>query len=205
MAGVGDVLRATLKGVTVDSQTFNNVYHYVVASGTETNYTTIAAGIETALQAAFVGLEALLANDVLTGELELSEWDAANDEWDGKATVTADVIVGADVGQPLPGGNSIVMRFITESLRRQGRKFIPGLIEDNVDGNDIAAGLLTAASATAALLNDNIGAGGIIITPCTFNDDPLSPHFETTSKFVQTAFVNTQVGYQRRRQPGDGV
>lgn len=205
MAGVGDVLRATMKGVTIDSQTFNMVFHYVVTTGTETDYTVLANGIESALQTAFVATEARLSDDVLSGELELSEWDATNDEWDGKATVTCDAIVGAVATDPLPGGVSVVMRFVTESLRRQARKFVPGLVEPDVSGNDIVGGAVAVFATTAALLNDNIGAGGVIVTPCTFNDTPLSPHFETTSKFVQTAFVNSNVGYQRRRQPGDGV
>lgn len=205
MATVNDILRATLKGSVGLIDDLNMVFHYIVITGTETDYSAIAVAIGSALNAAFNGMEGNISDRVNMTELDLFEWDFVNNEFDGKASAVVTSLIGEGLGAALPDGISVVMRFLTEELRRQGRKFVPGVLEADTTDNTILSGLLTPALATAALLNDDIIAGGATIRPCTFNSTPTSPRFETASKFVQTAFVNTLVGYQRRRQPGSGA
>lgn len=205
MAAVGDILRATMVGVTLEAQVFNSVYHYRVGAGTETDYDVIALAIVAAWDTAYALIESKIHADTDSAELELSQWDTVNKEFDGKATVVCLSLAGSDVADPLPGGNALVVRFITEELRRQGRKFIPGMIESQNSGNNLSAGLVVDLILFAASINNFITAGGVTLVPCTFNSTVGSPRFDTHSLFTDTAFVNTKSGYQRRRQVGAGV
>lgn len=205
MAAINDVLRATLRGSIASADLVEMVFHYVVITGTETDYTAIATAIGTALNTAFSGMESQLSDRINMSQLDLFEWDFAANEFDGKAGIVSTSLIGTRVGEARADGIAVVMRFVTEELRRQGRKFVPGLTEDNVSVNSLQSGILTPALATAALLNNDIIAGGATLRPCTFNSTVGSLRFETHSKFVQTAFVNALVGYQRRRQPGSGA
>lgn len=205
MATVGDILRATLSGTIFFIDAVNMVFHYEVVAGTELSYSTIANAIGSALNLAFAGMESQLSDKVDMDTLDLSEWDFVDNEFDGKATAIVTSLIGTNAGANDVNGACVVMRFITEELRRQARKFVPGILEANVTNNAVDALMLTPAIASAALLNDDIVAGAATLRPCTFNTTVLSPRFETSSLFVQTAFVNSLVGYQRRRQPGSGA
>lgn len=206
MADVGDILRATLRGVMLDSVQFNLVHTYRVITGTELDYTAIAVAIETQLETGYTALEAELHDSVISDDLTLAEWDFTDNEFDGKALVLANALIGADVAEAYPGGIGVLMRWPTEELRRQGRKFVPGVHETNAQGNNIGAATVAAAATSAAILNNTFAAGALLLHPCTFNVDPTSPRFETSSLFsVTDFFVNLGPGYQRNRQPGAGI
>jgi len=205
MATVDDILRATMVGSTLDGQVFNLVHHYIVTAGIDTDYADVASDICGEWGTSYAFIEASIHADTDSLELELAEWDFVNDEFDGKATITCDALAGADITDPHPGGVAYVVRFITAELRRQGRKFIPGVVESLVSGNNISGGMLVDLALYAADLNNPFVAGALSLTMCTFNSTPGSPRFETESLFTNTAFVNSRVGYQRRRQVGDGV
>ena len=205
MATVDDILRATLNFNIQSSSVGNLVHHFRVTVGTETDYVVVAAAIETALAAAYAAVELLMSDLVDPVSLELAEWDFTDSEWDGKASVAATVPDGAIAGPTTPTGVAGLMRFPTDELRRQGRKFIPGMTETHVDGDALSASMLAAMVTSAALLNNDVTAGALTLRPCTFNDTPLSIRFETWSDFSTTSIVNTNVAYQRRRQPGAGI
>ena len=205
MAGVNDVLRWTLSGQIDLVDLFNLVFHYVVITGTETDYDTINAAIGTAVSTAMSGLEAQLSTEVQGSVMDLWEYDFSNHEFDGKATGVTTALIGTNGGAAEPNGIALLMRFGTEELRRQARKFIPGITELNVTNDVLQAAVLAPAITSAGLLGDDITAGGCTLRPCTFNATPLSPRYETLSKFTDTAFVNALVAYQRRRQPGAGA
>lgn len=206
MATVNDVLRATISGTMLDAVTWNMVFHYLVTVGTDNDYLTIAAAIETQLQAAFVALEAQLHQDVASSNLVLAEWDFADNEFDGKAQVISDVLEGVAAFQGLPNQVGVLMRWPTAELRRQARKFVPGLHENAAFDNNIGGVVIAAAATSAAILNNTFAAGLLTLHPCTFNTTVLSPRFETSSLVnVTDFFVNTGPGTQRRRVPGAGI
>ena len=205
MALVNDILRANLRGDFASTDIWNMVFHYRVTLGTESDYVVIATAIEAHLSVAFALMEGSISLDVDTQDLDLAEWDFSANEFDGKANVVSSALNGGEAGDPLPNGVSIVMRFITEELRRQARKFVPGITEIDCSANAISGGLLAEAALTSAILNNTFVAGGVTLAPCTFNDTPLSPRFETSSLFIDTSFINSLVGYQRGRQPGAGA
>lgn len=205
MATVNDILRATLSFTIQDASVANLVHHFRVTVGTETDYTLIANAIETALELGYAAIEVHMSTAISPVSLDLSEWDFVDNEWDGKASVAATVPDGAHIGGQLPSGIAIVMRWPTDELRRQARKFVPGAVEGDSNENQLNALSLTEAVISAALLNNDITAGALTLRPCTFNDTVLSPRFETASDFSTTSIVNTFYGYQRRRQPGAGI
>lgn len=206
MATTNDILRATLRGSFLDSVTWNLVFHYLVTAGTETNYVTIANGIQTQLAAALTAIEAELHDDVTTDDLVLAEWDFADNEFDGKAQVISSALEGVKVFQGLPNQTGVLIRWPTVELRRQARKFIPGLHENAAFDNNIGAVVVAAAAVTAAILNNTFAAGALTLHPCTFNTEVGGPRFETSSLFNTTDFfVNTGPGIQRRREPGSGI
>lgn len=205
MATVDDILRATLTFNMLDSSIGNLVHHFRVTAGTETDYVAIATAIETALEAGYAAIEVFMSSQVDPISLDLSEWDFTDNEWDGKSSVAATVPDGAEASEPLPAGIAYLMRWPTEELRRQARKFIPGATEVSVSGNTLTGSTISALAVSAALLNNDITAGALTLRPCTFNDTVLSPRFETSSDFSTTSIVNTVVAYQRRRQPGAGI
>ena len=205
MATTGDILRVVLDGTTIDSQTWQNVWHFYVSAGTSIDYDAILAGIEASFDTSYALIESQLSDGVQTRDIILSEWDFTNHEWDGKSQSSAGCLTGALAVEDLPAGNAVVVRFFTEELRRQGRKFIPGIVESLCNGNDLAAALVTAALNFAGDVVGSITADGITCQPCTFSDDALSVRYETHSLFNGDYFVNSKSGYQRRRQVGAGI
>lgn len=205
MATVNDILRVTLNFTIGGSTVGNLVHHYRVTVGTEADYVAIATAIEAALATSYAQAELLMSVQIQPVSLELAEWDFTDNEWDGKASVTATVPTGAGAGEALPAGVAALMRFPTAELRRQARKFIPGLRENDVSSDALTGGMIANLVTSAALINNDIVAGAVTLRPCTFNDTPLSPRFETSSDFSTTSIVNTNVAYQRRRKPGAGI
>lgn len=202
---VDDILRFTLSGQIDSTDLFNLVFHYVCITGTETDYDVIAVNIAADVATAFSGIEAQIVTEISGDTFDLWEYDFGLNEFDGKASGATTALIGSNAQAALPNGISLLMRWGTEELRRQARKFIPGMTELNVTNDALQAAVLTPALATVALLNDDITTGGATVRPCTFNSNPLSPRYETHSKFTQAAFVNALVAYQRRRQPGSGA
>lgn len=205
MAAANDILRATLVYNIGTASVGNLVHHYRVTVGTETDYVAIATAIAAALNTAYAAAEAFMHGVISPVSLELSEWDFTDNEWDGKASVTSLVPDGSATGEALPAGVAAVLRFPTAELRRQARKFLPGMAEVNVIGDAHTAGALAGYVTAGAIINNDVVAGGVTLRPCTFNDTVLSVRFETWSDYSTTSIVNTLVGYQRRRQPGAGI
>lgn len=182
------------------------VFHWKVATGSETDYAVIGLALETRLQTAFDDITSNVAAAVGGSEVSTSEWDFVDNEWDGKDTQVTTTLTGTEVvTEMLPHGDALLMRFITDELRRQGRKFVPGLTEAGSQAGSWSSTVLTNAALAAGTLNNVVTAGGLTADPCTFNDTPLSPRFETASLFTPTSLINTFVSYQRRRRPGVGI
>ena len=205
MATTADIFRVTQSYDLSGSSIGNLVWHFRVVAGTSVDYTAIATAIDTALALGWAAAEVLMSTDITPNNLDLAEWDATDNEWDGKATVAGTSPAGAAAGAALPAPVAAVLRWPTLELRRQARKFVPGMIEANSNG-DVMDGTLTAALVTsAAILDNDISADGLTLRPCTFNDTVGSPRFETSSDFSTTSIVNLVYGFQRRRKLGVGI
>lgn len=205
MAEVDDILRVTLNFAVSGSSVANLVHHFRVAVGSDSDYTALASDINDALETAYASAELRMSSNVVPISLELSEWDFTDHEWDGKASVAATVPDGTIAGDALPAPVSAVLRFPTLELRRQGRKFLPGMVEQDSVVDSMSGASATDFTTSAALMNNDISAGALTLRPCTFNDTPLSVRYETWSDFSTTSIVNLVYGYQRRRKIGVGI
>jgi hypothetical protein len=205
MAAVGDILRATLVMAQLDAQIANLVYTFRVISGSEADYDVIAAAISAWHAVAETGVMDSFLNDIASIEFNVAERNLATNQWDGKATVAHTSYTGTHAGEGIPAGNAVVLRYITQAARRQGRKFLPGIPEALVNGNTLNSVLLADVILFALDTVLDITAGGATLRPCTYNVDPLSALFESASEMTGVTVLNTFSGYQRRRQPGDGI
>jgi hypothetical protein len=124
---------------------------------------------------------------------ETQEYQLGEDDWPS-------LTVGSSAGEASPLQVAYLMRFPTNYLGSQGRKFIPGCnesaLEDNgIVGTSTLANLATAAATIAA--GFDVGA------------NHFHPGVNNTEKGrfagFQSAIVNDVVGSQRRRKQGVGV
>lgn len=205
MAAVNDILRATGSVDLPNAVEAQMVHHYRVSAGSESDYAAIATAIESNWSTAYTPLLGEIDNGISANFVRVAEWDFTANEWDGKAEVAANFYDGTNVGEMVSHGVAALLRFITLELRRQGRKFLPGFTETAIIQGAWTGTHLGLLVTLAAFLDNPFAAGGVTLQPCTFNDTPTSPRFETHSDFSGTSLVNTFASYQRRRRPGVGI
>lgn len=123
---------------------------------------------------------------------------------------------GTEVGECLPGQNSMLISFLgaTKGKRAQGRIFVPGISETSTSGGLVTGTQMTALQALAAGLLQYYGPGGsvsfyqlVVYSPPTppFRPKPAPPiHTDTLITPVTTASAKTLVHTQRRRVVGVG-
>ena len=89
--------------------------------------------------------------------------------------------------------------------RRQGRTFLPGWGQESVDLGLLDAAALVDFADFMADFVEIVIDGGKHLTMCTYNTDPGSTYYETSSISNGVVFANDVVGYQRRRKPNVGL
>lgn len=107
---------------------------------------------------------------------------------------------GGDADTASPLQISAVVRFPTGFKGSQGRKFIPGLCEDDLEANGILSAAWQSALATTAAnaLNGFTVSGNLFVYGA---DNPGLGRFAA----FQSGIVNDVVGTQRRRKQGVGI
>lgn len=202
---VGDVVRIVAEWDMPLGTISQMVYHYIGESGTTATDLQVATSAEAQLDLAFDDIDQHISNQVTGSTLDVLLWDFVLNRWDGIADVP---LVGADgisVSEMLSHGDAALAKFFTDSSRRQGRKYIPGMVEPVTSFSTITAAVLVDIGFFAAVLDNDIVAGGLTLRFGTFNTDPLSPLFETFSRSNGTVLAESIIAYQRRRRPGTGI
>lgn len=202
---VNDVVRIVGEWDVPESTVAQLVYHYIGVSAGPASDAEILAAVETELNLSFAFIAARVSNQVLGSTLSIFKWDFALNRWDGLGQVPLIGADGTSADHMLPHGDAGLVKIFTGALRRQARKYVPGLIEGTQQDGLIAAAVLTDLGLFAADLDDRIQAGALFLDFCTFNTDPLSPLFETASIANGTVQAEAIVAYQRRRRPGTGI
>lgn len=201
----GDVVRVALTGNAPQTSIYQNVWHYEMTSGAGAAEGDFTDAVETNYIAAWANVAAFLHSSYSAVSLEFWVRDPVVHVWNGIGFEGLSGLVGASAADPMPHGAAIVGRPVTQLLRRQGRTFLPGMNETQVD-----LGLLDAAGITAFILymadfTDPISPTGGVFTWCTYNTDITSPYYETSSLYDGTIAFSSIVGYQRRRKPLVGI
>lgn len=202
---VGDVIQLVMTWDTPLASVAQNVWHMQMVSGAGADEADILAAVETQLQVAFTDIDGFIADDFEAVTLEGFVRDVALHQWDGFGAEVLSSMIGLSTGDYEPHGVAAVCRWFTESLRRQGRIFLPGLVETAIVGGVISASPEADLALFMADFMTDISVTGGLLTLCTYNVEPLSALYESASLAIGVAVINSLPGYQRRRKPGVGL
>lgn len=205
MLASGDVLRIVLSIDEPETVLANLVWHYLVTSGSGGDEATALAAIDTMLQSAFGNINGDIFSLVTSSDLDMLKRDVPNHRWDGVASQASTAVNGLSGSHLLPHGTGPLVKFFTETGRRQGRKYIPGYTEASQAGSVMDAAHVTRLISFAQVFNDDIIAGPVTLGPGNYNTDALSVLYETFAEWSNTSSISTIASYQRRRKPGVGI
>lgn len=202
---IGDVLQVVQTYDAPLASVAQNVWHLEQVSGAGSDSDDVLAAILTQQQIAWDEIESIISDDYSATLLELRMWDFVNNRFDGVGTLAVTGMAGISVSDFEPHGVAMLGRIITNAARRQGRTFIPGVIEGSVLTGTLTAASEAALAAYLAIFDTDISVTGGLLSWCTFNVDATSPVFETTSLAAQTVIANTLPSYLTKRKPGVGL
>lgn len=202
---IGDVVQIIQTWDTPTESVAQNVWHLLMASGAGADSDDVLAAVRTQQQTAFAEIAGRISDEYEAVLLEARVWDFANDRFDGVGSLPLTSMVGGTTVDPQANQMAGLGRIVTETARRQGRTFVPGIAEDA-----ITLGILNSAAEGdladyCAIFDTDISVTGGLFNWCTFNVDPTSPVFETTSVAVQTVIANSIPSSLGSRKVGVGL
>lgn len=202
---IGDILEVIQTWDTPLASVAQNVWHLVMESGAGADSDDILPAVLTQQQVAFANIGAEVNDEFSVTLHELRLWDGVAKRFDGVDSQTASSMIGASAVDYEPHGVAALGRILTAGARRQGRTFIPGMTDAQVVDGVLVAGMEASLAAYLAVFDTDISVTGGLFNWCTFNVDPTSPIFETTSKAIQTVIANSLPSYLGKRKPGVGL
>ncbi len=202
---IGDVLEVVQTWDTPLASVAQNVWHLKMVSGAGADSDDILAAVETQQQVGFALVEAHVNDEFNVSLFELRKWDFILNRFDGVDTLVPTGIGGAHTGDYEPHGVAALVRIITANARRQGSTYVPGSSETSILDGVLTAAYETALALYAATFDTDISVTGGLFSWCTFNVEPLSPVFETTSLAIQQVIANSLPSYLSSRKPGVGL
>lgn len=201
----GDVLEVIQTWATPLASVAQNVWHLQMTSGVGADSDDILAPVLTQQQVGFTLVEAHINDEFSVSLYELRKWDFTLNRFDGVDTLAASGVGGAHIGDYEPHGVAALGRIITANARRQGSTYVPGPSDTSIIDGVLTAGFEAALAAYLAVFDTDISVTGGVFTWCTFNVEPLSPVFETTSLAIQQVIANSLPSYLTKRKPGVGL
>lgn len=202
---VGDVLEIIQTWDTPLASVAQNVWHLKMISGAGADTDDVLAAVLTQQQVAFALIDDRIAVEFEAVLLEARKWDFTLNRFDGVGSLAMTLMVGLSIVDYEPHGVAALGRILTETARRQGRTFLPGLTEDQIFDGALLAAFETAFALYLAVFDTDIAVTGGLLSWCTFNIEPLSPVFETASLAIQTVVANSLPSYLSKRKPGIGL
>jgi hypothetical protein len=196
----GDIVRVTVNSILPGPNTAQNIHYYLAGSGyNETEANTVNT-VGAQADAAYALLNSIISNAVNPGGVDVAVSTDGGSTFNAIGTYVPSTYSPAAATQMLPHGAAAIVRFQTDGLGEQGRKFIGGIVEGNQTESNLDAG------AIAALINFGNSLNNLLVT----GTGTLMPGWYSV---VNTAFrpysntyvVNAVIGYQRRRKPGVGI
>lgn len=202
---IGDIVEVVMTYDTPLASLAQNVWHYKMVSGAGADSADILDAIETKVDTGWLHIEDDISDEFEAVLLELRKYDFTLHRFDGVGTLALVGLAGLSVNDYEPHGVAALGRIITDTARRQGRTFVPGMDQLAVlDG--VLASLFEAAF--ALYLDDftqDITPTGGVLSWCTFNVEPTSPVYETAALAIGTVIANSLPSYLGKRKPGVGL
>lgn len=192
---IGDIIRVTAK-MQWNEEDIQNVYHLEAQSATSDSDLTVLGEIADTLDSAYDYLDTAIPNDVTFDSIV--GYNLTQERYMGEVswpTLTA----GSNVGDPLPPQTAPLVRFGTDTLGSQGRKFFPPMTDADLDSDGtISSAVATALGNVATILLAGVDSGTWTMKFGNWNVD--------LARFATwvSAFVNAYYATQRRRRPGVG-
>lgn len=156
------------------------------------------------LDAALELIEDLMGNfdQNISDEVELASvevFELILSEWQPLGTV-AGTWAGAVTTDRVPSGVALLINLYKERTNHKDRKFIAGLVEVSVNGDEIATGVLTNAGAYVTTMTQLFtAANGVELRPIHYNRNTGAV------KVYNGGAGSALPAYQRRRKPGVGL
>lgn len=202
---IGDVLQVIQTWDAPLASVAQNVWHLEMVSGAGADSADIIAAILTQQQVAFAEVETRVSDLFNVSHFELRLWDTVLKRFDGVEQLASTALGGTSVNDYEPHGVAMLGRIITASARRQGRTFIPGAAETSIVDGVLVTAVEGELADYLAIFDTDISVTGGLLSWCTFNTDPLSVVFETTSRAIQAVVANSLPSYLSSRKPGVGL
>lgn len=200
MAEQGDVIRLTVI-IELPSSVIGNLVTYFRQVGvTSTDNATVAADMAAKIETDFLAdLDTILSDEVSWTRADFALWDTVLEEWNTFAQVPLTNLDGVSLTSFETHATAGLVKFFTNQARRQGRKYIPGIISTTIayslwNGTAVAALLAWGSAWVDGWVGDSVG----------FN---MGVWNETMGfkAFTGDVEVNDQAGGQDRRMPGVGT
>lgn len=202
---IGDVLQVIQTWAAPLASVAQNVWHLEMVSGAGADSADIIAAILTQQQTAFPEIEARVSEEFNVDNFVIRLWDTVLKRFDGLEQLASTNLGGTSVNDYEPHGVAALGRIITASARRQGRTFVPGLADTSIVAGILPSAVEADLADYLAIFDTDISVTGGLLTWCTFNTDPLSVVFETTSRAIQSVVANSLPSYLGSRKPGVGL
>lgn len=182
-----------------------NVWHLVMKSGAGADSDDVLAAILTQQQVGHALIEDSINDEFEAVLLEMRQWDFVNHRFDGIGSLAMTSMAGISAVDYSPHQVAALGRIMTETARRQGRTFVPGIPD-----NKIVDGVLTAAFEADLVtylqtFDTDISVTGGLFGWCTFNVAPASPVYETVSLAIQTVIANSLPSTLGKRKVSVGL
>lgn len=198
----GDLVRTSLQYAHPVASLIENVYHwYIDGTGTATAQDLVDT-IEDVLDVAFSNLWPMYHEDTtfVQGLSNLLAWAAT--KWinigDLPSITAFTHFLPVDAANPLPPANAALVRFTTDSPKREGKKFFAPFSETYNDDDSHLTATLMSALADAALLLVGINEP-IPNSTLTLSHVVLSPT-QDLYNYPDAVIVRARWGVQRRRK-----
>lgn len=202
---IDDIVRIALTGTGAQATIWQNVWHYKMTAGAGVDEAAFLTAVAANVDTTFLNIDQLLSDEYSFDQIEGWKYNFSTSKWNGIGTNNFADKVGLSASDPVAHGVAAVGRFVTQVARRQGRTFLPGLIEGAIDDGLLDATTLAAFALYMADFTNNVLAGGGTFKLCTFNTDAQSIYFETSAVYVGPEIISAIPGYQRRRKPLVGI
>ncbi len=202
---IGDILQVIQTWDTPLASVAQNVWHLLMVSGAGADSDDILPAVLTQQQVAFTNINAELNSGFEVVLHELRKWDAIAKRFDGVDSQVASAMVGLSGTDYEPHGVAMLGRIQTAGARRSGYTYIPGMTDAQIINGVLSAGLESSLAAYLAVFDTDISVTGGLFSWCTWNIEPLSPLFETSSIASQTVIANSLPSYLGKRKPGVGL
>jgi len=200
---VGDVIRVSARQIGSAAQDLVNVYYLQATSGSPDGDENVITAVQAWMDTVYAAMEDSISNVVEPFDIKIDVVDFIG----GVLKITRNIAtvawgggyVPASAGQPMPAGVAALIILRTLVGKVFGRKFIPGLEETGVQGDEVIATALSRLATLAANILAGFSTSGSVLT--------FLPGVMSTRETDFVPFTDVDVGsigYQRRRRPGTG-